>query len=91
MLQEPVALQVCTPLPAHCDVPGAQVPVQTPETHAESLHATEGPHCPVASQVCTALPEHRVAPGLQTPVQTPAAHVYIQVDELAQAPVASHS
>jgi hypothetical protein len=32
--QLPLALHVCTPLPAHCVVPGAQMPLQPPETQA---------------------------------------------------------
>ncbi len=67
--QAPLALQVSTPLFAHCVVPLAQAP------HTPSLQAgvavgqgTGALHCPLASQVSTELTLQRFVPTAQTPV-----------------------
>lgn len=58
--QDPVMLQVSTPLPAppsvvteHRVSPGEQTPVHMPDWHTEFTHAIGLPHCP-AVHVCTA-------------------------------------
>jgi hypothetical protein len=42
--QLPLALQVCTPLPEHCVLPGAQTPLQPPDTHAWLPQSIAAPH-----------------------------------------------
>jgi hypothetical protein len=42
---------VWTPLPMHCVAPGAQTPVQAPDTQASPLHAAGAPHVPLEVQV----------------------------------------
>ena len=63
MPHTPAALQTWTAAPEHWIEPGAQAPVQVPETHAVPMQRTGSPHEPVLPQVCTPLPEHWVAPG----------------------------
>jgi hypothetical protein len=60
--QLPLALQVCTPLPEHCVLLGAQTPLHPPDTHAWLPQSIGAPHCPVALHARTALPAHSVAP-----------------------------
>jgi hypothetical protein len=65
--QLPLALQVWTPFPEHCVLPGAQTPLQPPDTQAWLPQSIGEPHWPVESQISTPLPEHRVAPEEQGP------------------------
>jgi sulfur dioxygenase len=83
-------VQVRTPLPVHCVVPGVQTPVQAPDTQAAFEHACAADHVPVASHVCTASPEHRVEPGTHAPVHAPMTHAYGQALPVSQAPLALH-
>jgi hypothetical protein len=76
-------------LPEHCVAPGVQLPVHTPDTHAELTQATGGPHVPPVEHVCTASDAppsapaaHCVVPGVHTPVQPPLAHTNEQDDPL---------
>jgi hypothetical protein len=81
----PAPVQVWTPLPEHCLVPGVHEPehIAPPSTSAQTELEQEAgaPHCPIESHVCTPLPEpaspfveHCVVPGAQTPVHIPDAH-----------------
>jgi hypothetical protein len=74
----PVELHVCVSVPVlqlpqatACVCPGAQRPVQAPETQVWFTQATGLPHAPLESHVSTPLPEHVVEPGLQEPPQVP--------------------
>jgi hypothetical protein len=58
----PLALHVCTPLPEHRVVLGAQTPLQPPATQAWLPQSSGAPHWPVVPHISTALPAHRVAP-----------------------------
>jgi hypothetical protein len=49
--KEPLAWHVSVLLPAHVVCPGAQVPVHTPETQVELLHAVPAVHVPVELHV----------------------------------------
>jgi hypothetical protein len=44
--QAPLALQLCTPLPAHWLSPGVHAPAQAPDTHAWVVHGTGLPQLP---------------------------------------------
>jgi hypothetical protein len=69
-------------------VPGTQLPVHAPLTHAELTQATGVLHCPEV-HVCTPLPEHWV-PLLQAPVHAPLEQVPLgQGCSLPQVPSAS--
>jgi hypothetical protein len=50
---------------------GAQMPVQTPLTHAELVQSVAGLQVPSDWQVCTPLPEHCVEFGVQVPEHAP--------------------
>jgi hypothetical protein len=58
-------------------VPGTQIPVQAPLTHADALHARAGSQVPVALHVCTPLLEHCLAPGTHTPAHAPLTHALL--------------
>jgi hypothetical protein len=87
--QSPVALQLCTPLPAHWTVPETQVPEQTPETQVWFEHGVGVPHCAFAPQVWTSLPEQLTAPGLHMPAQAPAWQMPVHGTPWPHDPVAS--
>jgi hypothetical protein len=78
-------LQVWGCCALHCALPGVQVPVHMPLTHAWFTHATAVFQLPPLLQVCTLLPEHDTAPGVHVPVHTPATHA-----ELVQADTVPH-
>jgi hypothetical protein len=61
-------------LPEHRVLPGTQVPVQLPVTHA-NMHVASLPHKPFAPQVCEMFevgPVQRLVVGGHSPVQAPA-------------------
>jgi hypothetical protein len=58
----PLALHVCTPLPEHRVVFGAQTPLQPPDVQAWLPQSIGAPQRPVVSHTWTALPEHSVVP-----------------------------
>lgn len=72
-------------------MPGTHTPWQTPETHAELVHATGEPHVPVELHVSTPFPEHLVAAGVHDPVQLPLTHAWFeQAVAFCQVPVDEH-
>jgi hypothetical protein len=66
----PFALQVCTPSPEHCTLPGTQLPPQAPLTHTYG-HGWGLPHWPFGPQVSCPLFEHWVEFGGHEPVHMP--------------------
>ena len=57
-------------------VPGLQVPLHAPATHAELMHEAAAPHVPFDVHDCTPLPLHCDWPGIHVPVQAPPTHVW---------------
>jgi len=96
--QAPLALQLCVSVPQLPQAtafvwPGAQTPVQVPDTQVVFTHPTALPQDPEGSHVSTPLPEQRVAAGEHDPVHIPEpVQTYVQrVPAFCQAPASLHA